>query len=69
MKPKSPSHDAFELFRSHFDQLLNPNHELIVLANQIDWAGLDVVFADCYHPDIGAPAKATRLMAGLQYLK
>lgn len=27
-----PPQDAFELFRSHIDQILNPNHELIQLA-------------------------------------
>ena len=69
MKPKSRPRDAFELFQAHFDQLLNPNHELILLANQIDWLGLDAAFVDCYQPDIGAPAKAIRLMVGLQYLK
>ena len=37
MTPKSQPRDAFELFRSHFDQLLNPNHSLVILANQIDW--------------------------------
>ncbi len=30
---------------------------------------MDAAFADCYQPDIGAPAKAIRLMVGLQYLK
>lgn len=69
MKPKPQSRDAFELFRSHFDQLLNPNHELILLANKIDWPRFDAAFADCYSPDFGAPAKATRLMVGLLYLK
>ncbi len=69
MKPKTQPRDAFELFQAHFDQLLDPDHELILLANQINWPGLDVAFADCYRPDIGAPAKAIRLMAGLHYLK
>jgi IS5 family transposase len=48
MKPKSQPRDEFELFQAHFDQLLNPGHELILLANQIDWPGLDAAFADCY---------------------
>ncbi len=69
MKPRSQPRDAFELFQAHFDQMLDPDHELIVLANQINWPSLDVAFADCYRPDIGAPAKAIRLMAGLHYLK
>jgi len=69
MKPKSQPRDKFELFQAHFDQLLNPSHELILLAKQIDWSGLDAAFTDCYSPDMGAPAKAVRLMVGLHYLK
>ena len=69
MKPKPQPRDSFELFQAHFDQLLDPGHELIQLARQIDWAHLDAVFVDCYRPDIGAPAKAIRLMVGLHYLK
>ncbi len=69
MKPKPTPRDAFELFQAHFDPLLNPSHELVVLANKIDWPGMEVAFADCYSPDMGAPAKAVRLMVGLHYLK
>ncbi len=69
MTPKTQQRDAFELFRSHFDQLLNPRHELVILAQQIDWPRFDAVFEDCYCPDTGAPGKAIRLMVGLHYLK
>ena len=33
MTPKPQPRDAFELFQSHFDQILNPGHELVQLAN------------------------------------
>lgn len=69
MKPQSQPADAFQLFQAHFKQILNPEHPLIRLADQIDWPRFDVAFADCYHEDLGAPAKATRLMVGLLYLK
>ena len=69
MTPKPQPQDAFELFRSHFNQILNPDHPLILLANQIDWPRFDAAFADCYSPDMGAPGKAIRLMVGLHYLK
>lgn len=69
MPPKPQPRDAFELFQSHFDQLLNPAHELVQLARQIDWSRFQAAFASGYSPDMGAPAKATRLMVGLQYLK
>jgi len=69
MPPKPQNRDAFELFQSHFDQLLNPAHELVQLARKIDWGRFEAAFAGGYSPDMGAPAKATRLMVGLQYLK
>lgn len=69
MQPKPQKRDAFHLFQSHFDQILNPQHELIQLAKKIDWPRFDAAFADSYSKDMGAPAKATRLMVGLQYLK
>ena len=69
MKPKPQARDAFELFQSHFDQLLDPTRELILLANKIDWSNLEAAFVDTYCPDNGAPAKAVRLMVGLHYLK
>lgn len=69
MQPKPLRRDAFELFQAHFDQLLNPQHELVQLAQRIDWNRFEAAFASCYSEDMGAPAKATRLMVGLQYLK
>jgi len=69
MQPKPQSRDAFELFQSHFDQLLYPAHQLVQLAQKIDWVRFESSFAGGYSPDLGAPAKATRLMVGLQYLK
>lgn len=39
------------------------------LAQKIDWGRFGAAFAGGYSPDLGAPAKATRLMVGLQYLK
>ena len=69
MKPESTTTDDLLLFQAHFDQLLNPDHALLKLARQIDWAAFDVAFGDLYCPDNGAPAKATRLMVGLHYLK
>ncbi len=69
MTPQPSPRDAFELFQAHFDQLLNPKHPLVQLAGQIDWDAFDAAFRDCSSPDQDAPAKATRLMVGLHYLK
>ena len=38
MKPKPQPRDSFELFQAHFEQMLDPSHELIQLARKIDWA-------------------------------
>jgi len=57
--------DAFELFQAHF----NPAHELVQLTRKVDWDRFEAGFASGYTQDMGAPAKATRLMVGLQYLK
>ncbi len=65
MKPRSQAAgDQFHLFQSHFDQILNPDHPPVELANQIDWQRFDTALADCYCPDNGAPGKAVRLMVG-----
>jgi IS5 family transposase len=69
MKPQSPGQDDLLLFQAHFDQLLNPAHPLLKLARQIDWDVFDRKFGEHYCQDNGAPAKATRLMVGLHYLK
>ena len=69
MKPKITSTNQFDLFRAHFKQILNPDHQLCLLADAIDWPGFDAQFADCYSDDMGRPGNAPRLMVGLHYLK
>ena len=69
MKPQSMPTDGLLLFQAHFDQLLNPDHPLVKLANQIGWEAFDRKFGEHYCEDNGAPAKPTRLMVGLHYLK
>lgn len=69
MKPKATPTSPFDLFRAHFHQILNLDHELCCLANAIDWSGFDRQFVDCYSEDMGRPGNAIRLMVGLHYLK
>lgn len=66
---KSSQNTQANLFLAHFDQLLNPKHPLVILADKIDWNRFEVALADCYSPDFGRPAKSTRLMVGMLYLK
>ncbi len=70
MTPRlNPESTQRDLFRASFDQILNPDHPLILLAAKIDWQRFESAMTSCYSPDLGAPAKATRLMVGLVYLK
>lgn len=70
MKPKpQPKSSQLDLFQAQFEQLLNHDHPLYVLANRIDWQRFDAALAECYSEDLGAPAKAIRLLVGLHYLK
>ena len=70
MKPRVRT-DArpLDLFQAQFDQLLNLDHPLVVLAGQIDWSRFEEALEQCFHPEVGAPALPTRLMVGLLYLK
>ena len=70
MTPEKPEvHPSPDLFRNRLDNMLNHRHELYRLADLIDWSVFDTEFGSLYCPDNGCPAKATRLMVGLQYLK
>ena len=68
MNPQNAEDELF-LFQSHFAQLLNPNHPLVLLANEIDWQAFDERMGQYYCEDNGAVAKPTRLMVGIHYLK
>jgi len=70
MRPTAPDESPSpDLFRNRLDNMLDQRHELYRLADLIDWASFDTAFGELYCPDNGCPAKATRLMVGLQYLK
>ena len=69
MKPKSQQNNQDDLFRSRLDQILNREHPLYVLANQINWSVFDKKFGPLYAEKKGRPGKPTRLMVGLHYLK
>jgi len=69
MTPHSNLTNQFDLFRAHFQQILNLDHALCRLADVIDWPVFDRQFADCYSEDMGRPGNAIRLMVGLHYLK
>ena len=52
----------------NLDEIINPKHELCLLAEKIDWDFFEKEFEEFYS-DLGAPAKPIRLMVGLLILK
>ena len=69
MKPKSSANPQGNLFTSSLRQIINMQHELVLLEKIIDWKSFDEYFGDLYHESQGAPGLPTRLMVGLHYLK
>ena len=68
MLGKSDNQNQKNLFQALLKELINPKHELAVLADQIGWDELEKEFAPLYS-DVGTPSKPVRLMTGLLILK
>ena len=58
-----------ELYSVRLDFLCNERHPLSRLSNVIDWSEFDQSFGKLYSEGQGRPAKPTRLLVGLHYLK
>lgn len=58
-----------ELFKSRLDQMLDPKHPLVRLANEIDWGYFEREFGKSYAEHVGSPGKPIRILVGLHYLK
>jgi len=70
MQPKRQETETqYDLFKIALADLLDPRHELVLLAENIDWQALDTAFGEFSADDKGAPALPIRLVAGLHYLK
>jgi IS5 family transposase len=61
--------DQGDLFRAHLSQILNRNHPLYVLGNQLDWSIFEREFDPLYVENFGRPGLPIRLAVGLHYLK
>jgi IS5 family transposase len=69
MRPKKHSPTgAGDLFRARLDQIVNMRHELVQLAERIDWDWLDAEIASLYAKS-GRPGIETRFVIGLLLLK
>jgi len=69
MKPRPSAQDGLSLFQAPLRSDPEPTHPLVPLAGQIDWAQFDATFGETFCEETGAPAKSTRLIVGLLYLK
>ena len=68
MQPKK-QYESPDLLRNRLDQIVNMDHELILLAQRIDWSCFEEEFGAYYVEKKGRPGKPIRLMVGLHYLK
>lgn len=69
MRPLKTEHSGSgDLFRSRLDQIINMRHELVRLAEAIDWDWIDGALAGLFS-DAGRPGTETRFMVGLLLLK
>ena len=71
MKPQESHSDDRHgaLFKTELSDIIDRSHPLAKLAHTVDWTSLDQAFAPLFCGDNGCPAKSTRLMTALQYLK
>lgn len=68
MRPKPPNAAADDLFRHRLSNMLDQRHELLRLAELIDWRRFDREYGALY-AEAGRPGLPTRLMVGLHLLK
>ncbi len=65
---KSPNQNQGELFRPLLKDFIDMNHELVLLAEKIDWNFFEKEFAPLYS-HTGCPAMPIRFMVGCMMLK
>ncbi len=68
MKGKSPNQIQENLFRPILKELINPDHELVVLAQRINWQCFEDEFSSIYL-HTGQPGIPIRTIVGLMLLK
>jgi len=58
-----------DLFRAQLEQILNHEHPLYRLGNEIDWSIFEEEFGSLYVDNVGRPGLPIRWVVGLHYLK
>lgn len=65
---KTPVQNQRDMFRPLLTDFINMKHELVLLANKIDWKYFEDEFSE-YYSDLGQPSMPVRLMVGSLMLK
>lgn len=65
---KLPEKGQLDLFRPMLEKFIDMNHELVLLANKIDWSYFEKEFS-IFYSEKGAPSVPIRLMVGCILLK
>lgn len=68
MTGKLPDQNQREIFRSSLSEMIDPRHELVLLADSIDWKYFEDEFSPLYS-NTGQPGVPIRLMVGCLLLK
>lgn len=70
MKPRTTEHQSQKnIFRPELVDIVDPQHELVLLADRIDWEACETYFGRLYKPGLGRPPIPTRMMVGLHLIK
>ena len=71
MMTKSPASKSVQtqLWKVLLTDLVDPKHELVLLAKAIDWSRFEAVMEPAYSPDNGRPSCPIRMLAGLTLLR
>ena len=66
---KTPTEHQMTIFETALESFIDMNHELVLLAQRIDWSEVEAEFSKYYCKDNGRPSVPARKMVGLMYLK
>ena len=70
MRPRDNRQDPQrDLLQTYLDDIINTRHELVLMADRIDWSVCEQHFGALYATDVGRPGLPIRLHVGLQLLK
>lgn len=68
MKGKIPKNPQLNVFRIPLVNIINMEHEIVILSRKIDWEKVEKEFS-VYYPGLGRPAVPIRKMVGSMLLK